>query len=254
FKEAGNFPEAVRLLNKAIALAIAISRPFNDVSFTCTLIQVHVRRGEVDLAREHLERIEPIDLSMGPESFRTQRILARAEVEIASGNIAAAMEALDRVTVIAENGSPPYSQRWAYFLGELLVRAGRVDMARTVHESSLVYLRSMPNMAYLPGTLCYYAEALNALGEHTRALELVAEAEPMWQRKPPYAVQLTDLILAKAYNGLGEHERAMPHARAAADAYGAMPWIYRETDALAALETARAGLAAWAREDSAVLS
>ncbi|GIG66574.1 AfsR/SARP family transcriptional regulator [Phytomonospora endophytica] len=254
-KEAGKFPEAVRLLSEGIELAAQVGRPYNEVSFTCTLVQVLVRRGEVDRARKHVDRIEAIDITGGPGSFLVQRLLARAEVEIASGDVVAALDVLGEVIATAESASPPYHQRWCYFLGTLLVRAGRADLARTVYEANLAYLRSMPtNMAHLPGTLCYYAEALNELGEHTRALELVAEAEGLWQLKPPYAGPLTDLVLAKAHNGLGEHERALPHARSAAAAYGAMPALDQEAESLRAVETARAGLAAWAREHPAAVS
>jgi len=242
FYQAGELREATHLLIRAVGIAADIGRADSMVSFGTTAVKLLVILGELDEAGRVLELVESVDDDAIRERTAPRRLLALADHQNALGDTDAALESLTEVIAVAAASTPPFSASWCLSLGNSLTGVGRPDLAQGVLEANIAFLRAHPSTVHEPAILHSYAMAMNALGEHNRALEVIAEAERKWHRKPAYAYPWADLIVAQAFNGLGDHRSALSHAQNAAAAYDTMEWLERRAAALSVVETARAGL------------
>ncbi|MFC0626313.1 AfsR/SARP family transcriptional regulator [Kribbella deserti] len=240
FMEATDYAAAAEMLTDAVELAARAGKSFNQANFASSLAMMLIRLGRAAEAAAHLDAAE----AAAAESpiYRFQLKIRRADMLTALGRIPAASAILTEVFAHAAAEDPPFRSTWCLSLGVALIDAGRPDQACEALRGLIDAVRAQPDTVHGSPPLCYYAEALNLLGDHRGAIEHIAEADRRWHPRPPYATPMMDLVLAQAHNGLGEYEIAARRALDAANAYAAMPWPARHELALLTLADAHAGL------------
>ncbi|MFK4088068.1 BTAD domain-containing putative transcriptional regulator [Kribbella sp. NPDC020789] len=237
----GDYAGATAAFVRAVDLAIASGNTRSQRIFTSSMILPMTRLGQFDEAAAYIRRAEA-DGELTP-THQVQLSVSTAELQLGAGEFEQAMATADAALAVARRQAHPYLDMSCINLrARIHLSAGRPEAAREAFEEERRLAR-IRNMSSLESEIAIdLAAARVDLGDYQQAAELAAEANRRWPELARDSQSFLALVLAGIHNGLGEHQIALTHAKAAVDAFAAMPWPARHELALLALADAHAGL------------
>ncbi len=144
YRYLGQYADATRELNRAVALASERDQDFRSAITSIRVAQTHLETGQYEQARKVLS--EALPKASARSRLEAQIYLARAHARL--GDYATAESLLDSVEPeLAGGGDPPLLSTFYSVLGELAVERGRTREARDFYSKAAALLtKELPDM------------------------------------------------------------------------------------------------------------